>query len=157
VCKVPTCAIVSAVGDKLTIGEARARRTDPVWRRRHKLADLTGIALVALLLVALPVAAALGPSPFAVAALALLVVAPVAIWLQGPVVGLERRAALLVAIPVVNLVVLVPAVWRTAHLHLQRWQGPLDPRWDDSVWRLVGAAALVLWLATVAALVWLLA
>ena len=93
--------------------------------------------------------------PLGVAAvLLLLVAAPAALWWRGPTVGFERRAALLVAVPILNLIVLVPAVWRAAHLHLQHWQGPLEPRWDDKVWLAAGAAAALLWLAAVAGLLW---
>ena len=141
------------MGDKITIAEVRARRTDPFWRRRHKLADLTGAVLVVLLLVLPPAAAVLRPPVGLPLAAALVVAAPVALWLRGPKVGLERRAALLAAIPVLNLVVLVPAVWRGAHLHLQRWQGPLQPSWDDGAWLAAGAIAAVFWLASLAGLV----
>ncbi len=138
------------MGDKISIAEVRARRSDPVWVRRHKLADLTGAAVVVLLVVVPALAAALWrPYGLAAAAAAVLVVAPAVLWLRGPTVGLERRAALLVAVPGVNLIVLVPAAWRAAHLHVQRWQGPLEPRWDDSVWRLVGPLAALCWLAGV--------
>lgn len=147
---------MSGVGDKLTIGEARARRTDPSWQRRHKVADLEAAGLVGLLLVVPPVAAVVWPRLGLGLLLALVVVGPAALWWGGPSVGFERRAALLVVVPVLNLMVLVPAVWRAAHLHLQRWQGPLDPRWDDGVWRGVAAASAVVWLLSVGGLVLLL-
>ena len=140
------------MGDKLSIGEVRARRTDPLWRRRHKVADLTGAGLVFLLVVVPPAAAALWlPAGLAVA-VAPLLAGPAALWSGGPRVGFERRTALLVAIPLVNLVVLVPAVWRGAHLHLQRWQGPLQPGWDDRVWPALAAVAVAVWLVTLAGL-----
>ena len=145
---------MNGVGDKITIAQARVRRTDPRWRRRHTQADITGIALVTLLVVLPPVAAALWP-PLGLALVALLlVVAPAALWWRGPKVGLERRTALLVAVPVANLVALVPAVWRAAHLHLQRWQGPLQPDWDDRTWIAAGALATLLWVVAVAGVVW---
>lgn len=134
------------MGDKISIAEARARRTDPVWRRRHKLADLTGAALVVLLLAVPPAVAALSRPAGVALAGAVLIAAPAVLWWSGPRVGFERRAALLTAIPVVNLVVLALAVWRGAHLHLQRWQGPLQPAWDDRVWPAVAAAAAAIWL-----------
>jgi len=141
------------VGDKISIAEARARRTDPVWRRRHKLADLAGAGFVVLLVVLPPLTAAVWRPVGAAADVALLVLAPAALWLRGPIGGFERRAAFLVVIPGLNLVVLVPAVWRAAHLHLQHWQGPLEPGWDDTVWRVVGSLAVVVWLAGAAAAV----
>lgn len=147
---------MSGVGDKLTIGEARARRTDPFWRRRHKVADLEAAGLVVLLLVVPPVTAVVSPRLGLGLLLGLLVLGPAALWSGGPSVGFERRTALLVVVPVLNLVVLVPAVWRAAHLHLQRWQGPLEPRWDDGVWRVVAPAAVVVWLLSVGGLVLLL-
>jgi len=139
--------------ERLTIAEVRARRTNPEWRRRHRLADLSGLALVVLLLVAPPVAGALWrPLGLGLGAL-ILVGGPVALWVCGPSVGLERRTALLVAVPVLNLFVLVPAVWRAAHLGLQRWQGPLEPPWGDTVWIVVAVVGVACWLAAVAGLV----
>jgi hypothetical protein len=144
---------LEGVGDKISIAEVRARRTDPAWRRRHQLADIAGATLVLLLVVVPPTSWVLSPPVGALVLLVLLVGAAGALWWRGPRVGLERRTALLVAIPVVNLVILVPAVWRAAHLHLQRWRGPLDPRWDDTTWRVAGAVAVVLWLALLAGVV----
>lgn len=136
--------------DRITIAEIRARRTDPVWRRRHRLADMWGLALVVALLVAPPVAWLLWrPLGLGLSA-TILLVAPTALWWRGPVVGLERRAAALVAVPVLNLIVLVPAVWRGAHLGLQRWQGPLQPGWSDGVWAVAVAAGVACWLTAVA-------
>lgn len=140
------------MGDKITIAEARARRTDPLWRRRHKLADLRGIALVVLLLLLVLVSGLLWrPLGLAVGA-ALLLGAPAALWWRGPVVGFERRTALLMAVPLLNLFVLIPAVWRLAHLDIQRWQGPLEPRWGDGVWWVVGAIGVALWLLSATSL-----
>lgn len=141
------------MGEKISISEARARRADPVWRRRHHLADLRGIALVVLLVLVPPVAGLLSrPLGLAISA-AFLIGAPALIWWGGPVVGLERRSALLVAVPVLSLFVLVPAAWRLAHLSLQHWQGPLEPPWGDGVWLVAGAVGVVCWLAAVASLV----
>lgn len=141
------------MSEKISIAEARARRSDPAWRRRHQMADLRGIALVVLLFLLPPVARAL-PQPVGVAVWAtVLVGAPAALWWRGPVVGLERRNALLVAVPGLNLFVFVPAVWRLAHLGLQRWQGPLEPPWSDRVWLVVGAIGVLCWLAAVASVV----
>lgn len=140
------------MGEKISIAEARVRRTDPVWRRRHKLADVNGIALVALLIL-LPPAAGLLWRPLGLALSAgLLLGAPAAIWVRGPSVGLDRRAALLVAIPLLNLFVLVPGVWRAAHLHVQHWQGPLQPPWEHGVWLAVGVVGVLFWLASLASL-----
>lgn len=139
--------------DRLTIAEVRARRTDPVWRRRHRLADLWGLTLVVALLVVPPVAWLLWrPLGFGLSA-TILLAAPAALWRRGPVVGLERRTAALVAVPVVNLIVLVPAVWRWAHLGLQRWQGPLQPGWSDGVWTVAVIAGSACWLSAAAGLV----
>jgi len=143
----------SGVGDKITIAEARVRRTDPGWRRRYKLADLGGLALVLLLLLGAPLAGLLWRPLGVACSVALLVGAPLALWSVGPVVGLERRAALLVAVPVLNLFVLVPATWRFAHLSIQRWQGPLEPPWGDGVWWVAGAVGAACWLAAVSSLV----
>lgn len=140
------------MGDKISIAEARVRRSDPVWRRRHKVADVIGIGLVVLLIVLPPIVGAIW-RPLGVAlAMGLLVAAPAALWWRGPTVGLDRRSALLVAVPVFGLFVLVPAVWRAAHLHLQHWQGPLQPPWGDTVWLLAGAAGALLWLASITGL-----
>ena len=135
------------MGDKITIAEARARRSDPMWRRRLLLTDLTGLGLVALLLVGPPVAALLWRPLGLAIVLLLLLGAPAALWWRGPVVGLDRRTALLVAVPLLNLFVLGAAVWRSAHLGIQRWQGPVEPRWDDGVWWVVGAVGVAFWLA----------
>lgn len=140
------------MGDKITIGEARARRLDPVWRRRHKQADLTGIAFVALLFV-LPVGRIFWPPLGLLLAVALLLVAPACLWWRGPKVGLDRRSAVLVAVPMLNFFVLVPAVWRAAHLHLQRWQGPLQPPWGDTAWLVMGAVGVGFWLFSAGGLV----
>lgn len=141
------------MGEKISIAEARARRADPVWRRRHHFADLRGIALVVLLLLGPLVAGMLSrPLGLAISA-AFLIGAPALIWWRGPEVGLERRSALLVAVPVLNLFVLVPAAWRLAHLSLQHWQGPLEPPWGDGVWLVAGAVGGVCWLAAAASLV----
>lgn len=137
----------TGVGDKITIAEARARRSDPVWRRRQLLTDLGGLALIGLLLLG-PPAAELVSRPLSLALGALFLLgAPAALWWRGPAVGLERRTALLVAVPVLNLFVLVPAVWRFAHLRIQRWQGPLEPPWSDGVWWAAGAAGVAFWAA----------
>jgi hypothetical protein len=137
----------ACVGNRLTIAEVRARRSDPVWRRRHKVADITGAFLVVLLLALHVVGVLLWRPVGAAMLLALLVAGPAAIWSGGPRVGFERRAALLAGAPVLNLAVLVLAVWRAAHLHLQRWHGPLEPRWDDTVWTGAGIAAGLCWVA----------
>jgi hypothetical protein len=140
------------MAQKITIGEVRARRTDPTWRRRYKTADITGLVLVVALLVVPPVCVLLS-RPLGAAVLgAILLVAPAALASSGPTVGLERRTALLVAVPVLNLVILVPAVWRSAHLHLQHWQGPLGPDWDDGLWLAATVAGVVCWLAAAASL-----
>lgn len=144
---------MSRVGDKLTIAEVRARRTDPVWRRRHKIADISGIALVAAVLVGPLLLSLLWPPLGAAAALVVLVGSAAGLWSSGPRVGFERRAALLVAIPILGLFVLVPASWRAAHLHLQRWRGPLEPPWGDTAWLALAALGVVCWAATVAGLV----
>lgn len=137
-----------SVGNKISIAEARARRTDPVWRRLHKMADVAAAALVAAV-VLVPVLAQLLWPPFgAVLAVAVLLAAAAAVGGSGPKVGFERRAAFLLGIPVVNLIVLVPAVWRAAHLHLQRWQGPLEPRLDDQAWLAASVLGGLCWLAT---------
>ncbi len=141
------------MSEKISIAEARARRADPAWRRRHQMADLRGIALVVLLLVVPPVAGALSRSAGVAVWATVLVGGPAALWWRGPVVGLERRSALLVAVPGLNLFVFVPAVWRLAHLGLQRWQGPLEPRWSDRVWLVVAPIGVLCWLASVASLV----
>jgi len=139
--------------DRITIAEVRARRTDPVWRRQHQLADLRGLALVVVLLLVPPVAWLLW-RPLGVGLSAtILLVGPVALWCRGPVVGLERRSAALVAVPVLNLIVLVPAVWRAAHLGLQRWQGPLQPGWSDGVWVVATVVGVTCWLGAAALLV----
>jgi len=140
------------VGDKISIAEARVRRADPAWRRRHKSADLFGAALVGLLLVVPPLGALLWRPLGMALALALLVGAPAAMWWGGPTVGFERRAAFLTAIPVLNLFVLVPAVWRSAHLRLQHWQGPLQPPWGDTAWLALSVLGVLAWLANLAGL-----
>ena len=140
------------MGDKITIAEARVRRTDPVWRRRQKLTDLTGLVLVVLLLVVPPGARLLWPPAGVAVAALILLAAPPLLWLRGPIVGLERRTALLVAVPVINLFVLGAAVWRFAHLGHQRWQGPLEPRWGDGVWWVAGVVGVALWVASAASL-----
>lgn len=134
------------MGDKITIAEARARRTDPVWRRRHRLADLRGAGLVVLLLLGPSLGAALWEPLRLASGLVLLVALPAALWWRGPEVGLERRTAVLVAVPVLNLMVLVPAAWRLAHLGIQRWQGPLEPRWGDGVWMGTAVLGVACWL-----------
>jgi len=139
--------------DRITIAEVRARRTDPVWRRRHQLADLRGLALVVGLLVLPPVAWLLW-RPLGLGLVATVLLAgSAALWSSGPQVGLERRTALLVAIPVLNLIILVPAVWRSAHLGLQRWQGPLQPGWSDGVWAVAAVVGVACWLGAAALLV----
>ncbi len=140
------------MGDKITIAEARARRSDPVWLRRHRLADLSG-AVLAVLVVVLPGAAGLLWAPLGlVVAAGFLFGAPAGLWWCGPTVGLDRRTALLVAVPFVNLFVLVAAVWRASHLHLQRWQGPVGPPWGDTAWWVLGTAGVAFWLASVVSL-----
>ncbi len=139
--------------DKVTIAEARARRSDPAWRRRHQLTDLRGIVLVGLLLIVPPVGGILWRPLGVAAAAAILIGAPAGLWWRGPVVGLERRTAVLAAVPVLNLVVLVPALWRLAHLGIQHWQGPLQPDLDDGAWVAAAALGIVCWLGAAALLV----
>lgn len=141
------------VGDKISIAEARARRTDPVWRRRHFRADVLGITFVVLLLLLPPLSGLLWPPVARAVAAVIMLGVPAVLWWRGPEVGLERRAALLVAIPVLNLFVLIPAVWRLAHLGIQQWQGPLEPPWGDRVWIVAGAAGIACWLAALTSLV----
>lgn len=139
--------------DRISIAEARARRTDPVWRRRHQLADLRGLALVVLLVVLPPLGWLLWrPLGLGLGA-TILLGAPAALWWAGPAVGLERRTAALVAVPGLNLIILVLAVWRSAHLGLQRWQGPLQPGWSDTVWTSAAVVGIACWLGAAALLV----
>lgn len=141
---------MSPVRDKISIAEARNRRTDPVWRRRHKAADITAASLVAVVVLVPVVAQLLWPPFGAVLAVAVLLGTAGALWGDGARVGFERRAAFLVGIPVVNLLVVVPATWRVAHLHLQRWQGPLEPRLDEQLWLAASVVGGLCWLATLA-------
>lgn len=136
------------MGDKISIAEARARRTDPVWRRLHKTADVAAAALVALVILAPAVVQILFPPFGAVLAVAVLLGAGAAVAGSGPKMGFERRTALLLGIPIVNLLILVPAVWRGAHLHLQRWRGPLEPRLDDQLWLAASVVGGLCWIAT---------
>lgn len=141
------------MGAKISIAEARIRRSDPTWRRRHKVADISG-AVLATLVVLVPLAVALLRPSLAVAvAVAVLAAGTAAVATGGPAVGFERRAALLVAIPVVGTVILFLATWRGAHLHLQHWQGPLEPQWDDNLWLAACAGAALMWLGLVGLLV----
>ena len=140
------------MGAKISIAEARIRRTDPLWRRRHKTADILG-AVLGVLVVLVPVAAALlAPALAVVVAVAVLATGTAAVATGGPAVGFERRAAVLVVVPVVGLVILFLATWRGAHLHLQHWQGPLEPQWDENLWLAASAAAAVSWLGLAALL-----
>lgn len=145
------------MGQKISIAEARARRTDPVWRRLQKTADVAGAALVALVILVPAVIQILEPPYGAVLAVAVLLGAAAVVAASGPKVGFERRTALLLGIPIVNLLILVPAVWRGAHLHLQRWQGPLEPRLDDQTWLVASAIGGLCWIATLGGVALLLA
>lgn len=147
---------MNSVGNKISIAEARARRTDPGWRRLHKAADLMGMGLVALVVLVPAVVQILWPPFGAVLAVVVLLGATAAVAGDGPNVGFERRAAFLLGIPFVNLLVLVPAVWRAAHLHLQHWQGPLEPRLDDQVWLAASVVGGLCWVTTLGGLAFLL-
>lgn len=144
------------MNEKISLAEARARRADPVWQRRHRMADITGAVLVALLFLVPLVAGLVSLTVGLLVAVSVLIGATAAVGASGPTVGMERRAALLVGIPIVGGLVLVPSVWRAAHLHLQHWQGPLQPPWENGPWIAAAVVSGLSWLATAVGLLLLL-
>ncbi len=69
----------------------------------------------------------------------------IALWERGPVAGIDRRAAVLAAIPFINLFAVVPAVWRWTHRGARRTAGRIEPPWGTVGWTiatLLGVACL---------------
>jgi hypothetical protein len=71
------------------------------------------------------------------------------IWSRGPEVGFDRRAGLLIGVPLIGVFVLFPAVWRWATRRRWSLDEPLEPAWSERGWRIgqgigtVGLTALV--------------
>lgn len=88
-----------------------------------------------------------------VAELVLFVTVPVAVWKHGPQVGIDRRAAVLVGIPLLDLFVIVPALWRWAHQPLPVSSGPLEPAWGRVAWTVMTPVGVACWLGVIAKVV----
>lgn len=93
---------------KETIDETRRRLASPEWRRHEREGHVVGVLLLVLpfLLASAFSAAGLRPVGLMLSAVPLVVV-PAVLWSAGPRFGFDRRAAVLVAVPVLGVLYVV--------------------------------------------------
>ena len=111
------------------------------------------VGLSALLaLVAVPPLLGLAWHPLAGAVrLVILIGLPVSLWRYGRAVGIDRRAAVLVGIPLFGLFAVVPAIWRWAHHDVRTAHTALEPRWGRVAWTVAAVVGVGCWLGFAAA------
>ena len=134
------------IAAKETIDETRRRLASPEWRRQEREGHAIGVLLLVLpfLLGAGLDAADLYPLGMLVSAVPLLAV-PVVLWRFGPRFGFDRRAAVLVAVPVLGLFVHVALAWRIGHHRTRTWN-TLEPTWGRNVWAVLTAVGILSWI-----------
>ncbi|HEV8115489.1 MAG TPA: hypothetical protein VGP53_04565, partial [Acidimicrobiales bacterium] len=125
----------------------------PEWRRQEREGHAVGILLLVLpsLLGAGLGAAHLGPLRLVGSAVPLFVV-PALLWRVGPRFGFDRRAACLVAVPVLGLFVHVAFAWRLGHHRTRTWK-TLEPSWGRNAWTVLTVVGVLSWIWTVATIV----
>jgi len=133
---------------KETIDETRRRLASPVWRRQEREGHALGVLLLVLpILLGVGAGAAhlrlLGATVSAV----LLVGVPAVLWRCGPRFGFDRRAAVLVAVPVFGLFVHVTLAWRLGHHRTGTWTTQ-EPSWGRGAWTVATVAGVVSWVWT---------
>jgi len=133
-----------------SIDETRRRLASPEWHRQEREGHAVGILLLVLpfLLGAGAVAAGLRPLGLLVSTVPLVVV-PVVLWRAGPRFGFDRRAAVLVAVPVFGTFVHVALAWRIGHHRTRSWSSR-EPPWGRSAWTVATIVGLASWAWTVA-------
>jgi len=131
---------------KETIDETRRRLASPEWRRQEREGHAVGILLLVLpSLVGAGIATA-GPHPLGLLVSAVFLVAePALLWRIGPRFGFDRRAAFLVALPVLGLFVHVAFAWRLGHHRTRTWK-TLEPTWGRNVWAVLTVVGILSWI-----------
>ena len=129
-----------------TIDETRRRLASPQWRRQEREGHAVGILLIVLpfLLGAGLNVADLYPLGLLVSAVPLVAV-PVVLWRFGPRFGFDRRAAFLVALPVLGLFVHVALAWRLGHHRTRTWKS-IEPTWGRNVWAVLTVVGILSWI-----------
>ncbi|MEJ7765969.1 MAG: hypothetical protein WKF86_10770 [Acidimicrobiales bacterium] len=129
-----------------TIDETRRRLASPQWRRQEREGHVVGILLLVLpfLLSAGLNAADLHPLGLLVSAVPLVAV-PAVLWRFGPRFGFDRRAAVLVAVPVLGLFVHVALAWRLGHHRTRTWK-TLEPSWGRTAWTVLTVVGVISWI-----------
>lgn len=129
-----------------TIDETRRRLASPEWRRQEREGHALGILLLVLpFLLGIGVQAA-GLRPLSLLASAVpLVVVPVVLWRVGPRFGFDRRAAVLVAVPVFGLFVHIALAWRLGHHRTRTWK-TVEPSWGRTAWTVATVVGLLSWI-----------
>lgn len=128
-----------------TIDQTRRRLASPEWRRQEREGHVVGfvLLLLPLLLSSALWAAELRPAARLVSAMPL-VAAPVVLWRAGPRFGFDRRAAAIVAIPILGTFVYIALAWRLGHHRTRTWTRQ-EPSWGPGVWRAAIVAGLASW------------
>jgi len=134
---------------KETIDEARRRLASPVWRRQEREGHVVGILLLVLpVLLGTGIAAAhLRPLRMTISVL-LLVAIPAVLWRYGPRFGFDRRASVLIGVPVFGLFVHVTLAWRLGHHRTRTWTTE-EPSWGRGAWAVATVVGVLGWVWTV--------
>jgi len=119
---------------KETIDQTRRRLASPEWRRQEREGHVVGVML---LLLPLLLRTALSAAELRLAALMVsavpFVAVPAVLWRAGPRFGFDRRAAAIVAIPLLGAFVYVALAWRLGHHRSRTWTKQ-EPAWGPGVW-----------------------
>ncbi len=138
---------------KETIAQTRRRLASPEWRRQEREGHAVGILLLVLPSLLGAGIAAAGPYPLRLlVSVVFLVAEPALLWRFGPRFGFDRRAAFLVAVPVLGLFVQFAFAWRLGHHRTRTWK-TLEPSWGRNVWAVLTVVGILSWTWTVARLV----
>ena len=70
---------------------------------------------------------------------------PALLWRVGPRFGFNRRAAVLVAVPVLGLFVQVAFAWRLGHHRTRTWK-TLEPSWGRNAWAVPTVVGILSWI-----------
>lgn len=131
--------------EKETIDQTRRRLASPEWRRQEREGHVVGVMLLLLPLLLRTAfsAAELRPAAVVVGAVPF-VAAPVLLWQMGPRFGFDRRAAAIVAIPVIGTFLYIALAWRLGHHRTRTWTN-VEPTWGSGVWRAAMVAGGASW------------
>ncbi len=145
-----TAAVIAA---KETIDGTRRRLASPEWRRQEREGHAVAILLLVLPSLLGAGIATAGPPPLGLlVSVVFLVAEPALLWRVGPRFGFDRRAACLVAVPVLGLFVHVAFAWRLGHHRTRTWK-TLEPSWGRNAWTVLTVVGVLSWIWTVATIV----